>query len=552
MRVHTTNFAFRGEDSSVQWLVTADRANTTFGLLDFFARRVRLHDAWARGVSVRIRFKIDPAAATADYVDQLPSIAGFDDAPIKPAVMPPPITDTNYNLWTVEIDDVVGENVREVWVDTVRVVDTDGYVAGGFYLKPVRRVFVRPTECRIADGRILTKDMTISELHGTFEIAIAALDLEGATGVDMLHHLDAKAKAQAKVSDLHFLDPILRPEHVALTGGGGPTLLAVELQRGELVSGSRAWMRAEGLGVWSGRNGLTGTSLVSAVVPQGKRYLSVSVETYGFGLHRDKTSVAYAPAVAALLHLDNLDLGKPFDEWAASLNAPSVVAKSLEALNGYFDERLFFGGSGTLSAHANITPNAASGHVKVDVSNAVVDVSKTAVTLSGTAEVTVHSFDRSSGKGDLAGARLNLQGVAGGKEQGWWVNLSASPLAIAVEHGGIALSGYVTGKCKDAQLPLAILDAPGIVRGAFGRQSFTGASEFRLSHRTTDLSDLRFIGDSIEVKAHYHAPDGAAIVDTPLINVGVLIRNGETSTHPFATHEWYNRTLATKSRADRR
>ncbi len=80
LRVHTAGFVLRGEDGSVQWLITTDRANATFGALDFFSRRVHLHDTWVRGLSVRIRFKVQPADATPARVASLPEIAGFSDS----------------------------------------------------------------------------------------------------------------------------------------------------------------------------------------------------------------------------------------------------------------------------------------------------------------------------------------------------------------------------------------------------------------------------------------------------------------------------------------
>ncbi len=550
MRVHATGFVFRGEDSSVQWLITADRADATFGLLDFFARRVRLHDARASGLSARIRFKLDPAEATADYVERLPPIAGFSDPPLKPSMMPPPPTDDHYDLWTVDIDDAVGNDVREVWVDTIRAVDAHGYIAGGFYLKPLRRFFVRPTRCAIDNGAVLDgKDTIAASLRGAFELRIAEIDLRATHGVDVVPHLDAKAMGQAKLGDLRFLDRWLTAEHVTASGGAAVTQFAVELSHGELVSTSRAWVRSEGLHVWSGHDGLSGALLVNAVIPEGKAYLSLSAEAYALGIHRGKSNVAYAPVVSVLMRVDSLDMSKPFDRWAMSVDAPETLTSHLEALNAYLDEPMLHGGSGTLSAHVNVTPEAMAGHLKVGVSNAVVEVSKAAVTLSGTGEATLHSFDRRTGKGDLAGARVSLTDVSGGEQRGWWLSASAYPLSVTLTHG-MSVAGMFTGKCRDAQLPLAVLGASSMVRNAFGSHGFTGASEVRLSPRVTDVTDLRLIGNSVEVRAHYHSRDGAAFVDTPLINVGVLFHDGQMSTHLFVTRDWYARTLEAKPRAD--
>jgi len=550
LRVYTTGFVIRGEDSSVQWAITTERANATFGPFDFFSRRVRLHDTWARGVTTRIRFKLDPADATPDYVAKLPKIVGFSDPPLKPAVPPPPVTDENYRLWSVQIDDAVVDDVREAWVDTIRVTDTSGHVEGGFHFEPLRRISVRPTSVRTEDAGVFDGNETITnELRGTFALHIAELDVRDVHGAEVLAYFDATAKGHSQVGDLRFLDRWLHSAHVAVAGGAGPTVFAFALQRGQLVPGSHAWTRANGWSLWSGHDGLSGTSVVSADVPEGKPRLAIAVETYGLGLHRGKTQVVHAPAVAASARIDNLDLTKPFDRWALSVDVPSASVKELGALNAYLGEPMLRGGSATMNGHADLAPHTVSGHAKIDVDSAVVEVRKTVVTASGTVEATLHGLDLRSGKGSLAGARIDLRDVSGADQRDWWAHLSLNPLFLATEHG-LSMSGMITGKFRNAQLPLAILDAPGIVRSVFGSQGFTMSTWARFARGATELSDLRVIGNNIQVRAQYRARDGAALVETPYLNVGLVIRNGETTTQLFATREWYARVLDTKRQID--
>ena len=108
----------------------------------------------------------------------------------------------------------------------------------------------------------------------------------------------------------------------------------------------------------------------------------------------------------------------------------------------------------------------------------------------------------------------------------------------------------ITGKFKNGQLPLAIVDAPGIVRSVFGSQGFTMSTWAGFARGATELSDLRVIGNNIRVRAQYRARDGAALVETPYLNVGLVIRNGETTTQLFATRDWYARARDTKTQVD--
>ncbi len=517
MVVRTTGFAMRGEDSAVVWTVTSDAASTRLGFFDFFGRRITLHDLRARGVTTHIRFKPNPPPQQPD-------------------------TDEHYRLWTADIRDAVLDDVQSVSVDDIRVVASGGRVEGGLYFKPNRRVFIPLTKCRIENGYVFDGKLAIaSELHGTFVVRLSELDPRF-VGTHVLEHLDAGASGAANVGDLHFLDRWLRHEHIVSSGGRGPTHFNVLVDRGEIAPGSAAWVWSEGLVVSSNRDGFAGSVLVKAVVPEGKPRIAMTVETQELDIRRDGTTVVHAPLVALSVQFDNVDMTKPFDAWSASFDVPTATAHDLRALNAYLDDAMWYGGSATLNGHANITPRTISGQVKVDLSRAVMQVSKSFVTSTGTLEATLHDFDRHSKKGDLAGARIDLRDVSGANQRGWWVALSASPFSIGLKDG-LSVSASVTGKAKNAQLPLAIIDAPGLVRMVFGAQGFTGAARVRISPSTTDLSDVRLIGNTIEVRAHYRDGSGAAFVETPTVNVGVLIRNGDTSTHLFVTRDWYTRTL---------
>ncbi len=542
LRVHVEGFVFRGEDSAVQWVVTADEAQATLGGRDFFARRVRLHDTRAHGVTTRIRFKLDPAEATAARVATLPSIEGFANPPLKPAV-PPPVDDRHYHLWTIQIDDATMVDVREVWVDSIRVIDTHGFAKGGFYLKPQRGFYVRPTEVRTDGASVYDGKNTIaSELRGTFGLRLSEIDPRFDHGLEILRNLDASARGEGNVGDLRFLDRWLHAARISVAGGAGATQFDVEVHRGKIASGSRAWARHENVQAWSGRDGISATALVSASVPRGERHIALAVETHECSIHRDATRVVDAPTIFAAAQIDNVDLSRPFDRWAMSIDVPIAKASRLEALNAYFDEPMLRAGAATVSGHASITPENMSGHATLDVTDASVELRKTLVTASGRAKVTLHDYDFRSHRGDVAGARLVLRDVSGGDERGFWADVSASPLAIDLDHGAV-VSGTFTGKVRNAQLPLTILGAPGIVHTVFGSQGFTTSARIRVGRGETDISGLRAIGNSIDVRAHYHQDEGAVLVETPLMNVGILVRNGETSTRLFASRSWYTRTL---------
>ena len=129
---------------------------------------------------------------------------------------------------------------------------------------------------------------------------------------------------------------------------------------------------------------------------------------------------------------------------------------------------------------------------------------------------------------------------------------ASSPLSIALGRNA-GFQTTLVGKCKDAQVPLAIAGAPNLVRTIFGAQSFAVSAKVHVAGSTTKLTDVRIIGDSIEAIGRYDAhgatDDGVALIQTSLANVGVILHDGEASLTPFASHAWYDRMLLTKPRA---
>ncbi len=437
-----------------------------------------------------------------------------------------------------------------MWIDAIRVTDAGGHVDGGFRFEPGRSVAVLPTSLRVADASVADgKHAIASKLQGAFSLRIAEIDLRYARAADVLASVDGKATGHGQVGDLVFLDRWLRSAHVVAAGGAGPTTFSVAVQGGRLVSGSRAWARADGFRLGSGRDALSGTAEVTALVPDGEPRLTIAVETHGLGIHRDRTRVVQAPYVAASAIVENVDLAAPFNRWSASVDVPSAAVSDLRTLDAYLGSPTLRAGSATMKGHAEIAPHQVSGHAKVDVSRAVLQMGKTTVTASATFDATLHRLDLRSGKGDLSGARLDLHDVSGAGQRDWWANFSANPLSIDLARG-LGFSGAITGKLENGQLPLLILDAPGIVRMVFGSQGFTLSTRARYARGRTDLTDLRVIGDTVEVRAELHGRDGAALVETPFVDVGIVIRNGDTTTHLFATRDWYARALDTKTQID--
>ena len=544
-QVHTKGFVVRGTDSAVEWRITTDEASTTFGILDFFRQRVHMHGTTAKGISVRVRFKV--TAPTAEYLAKLPPIEGLPDPPIKPPEKPP-LTDANYNLWSVQIDDISADQIREVWVDTVRYTDGGGgSVVGAFYFKPLRIIRIDPTEFTAQLGKVETgADVVATDIHGTFGAHVAEFDPRSPSGNEAFRYVDASAVAVAKLADLTWTGPMVGPD-VMLSGGGGPLEVSARIRKGVLEPGSHVELRSEQWIAWMGRHWVSGTSLVHARVPMKTPAVSVvGVESYELDIHHDKALVAHAPALVLGATFENTDLAASFDVWKAHLDMASAAIPNLKTLNGYVDNGgVLYGGSARFSMHGDANPDGMSGKFQTTLSGLSMQAGDAVVKGNGTADLTLRYFDYKSEHADFSLARFEFHDVAAGKQTGYWVNASASPFKLSLA-GGPSLQATISGKARDAKLPLAIVDAPGLVSTLVGNQSFTFSTGLRITPSIVELSDLRLFGDSVEILGHYRAngqgKNGSVLVSTPAVNVGVDIRKSGLSVRPFASQSWYAQT----------
>lgn len=546
-RVHVRDFVVQGADDSIEWRVAVDETTASLGMTDLFVRRVRVHDAVVRGASLRMRFKLDPKDVTPAFVAALPPIEGFADPPLRPSFVPPPPTDDNYDLWTIELDDVDTSDVREVWVDSVRLTDKGGHARGGFHLKPVREVWVPPSEFTLSQAEVtIGKTVIASDVSGTFWLRIAEYDPRERKGRAALGSLDANAVARGTLGDLSFANPIL-PKAVALTGGGGAVATRTHVLSGVVQPGSRIACRLGDWSVWSGAHRVSGSSLVEVTIPENaKPDVEVSIESYDVGFHHGKVDVARAPTVLAFVRADAADLARESGPWKASVDMPLVDIARLAALDAYADDGMFSSGSATGKVHADLDGRAASGDATLSFSRAATKLGSALVVANGSAKVRLHHWDFDTGKADISGSSMEVHDVAFGERRGWSASFAASPADLQLS-GKTALTAFVTGKLRDAQLPLEIAGAPRILENLIGTQGFAFSARLRESAGVSDFEDVRVIGDKTEVHAHYRSDaagkNGAALVSMPLLNVGALVRAGDVSVVPFATRSWYDQTL---------
>src|SRR5262249_19012148 len=105
----------------------------------------------------------------------------------------PPLTDRDYDLWAIDLDDVVASHVREIWVDDARLAG-DFDVHGRWTFRPMRALAIGPAriDVRALDASRGERELWASSVSGTIDVTVGPYDLRGIEGAALAHGLTAE------------------------------------------------------------------------------------------------------------------------------------------------------------------------------------------------------------------------------------------------------------------------------------------------------------------------------------------------------------------------
>lgn len=235
-RIHAEGLVIRGRDSNVEWVLAIDHCDFRESFFDLLRRRFHASHVRGTGLTFRVRQRLEavtPAAA------MLPPVPGFLDPP-RADVGPQPaaLSDADYNLWSIQLDDVVAEHVRELWVDTVRLTG-DLRIEGRWFFKPLRWLDVGPAtlDLRSVTARYGPETPLALDVHGTAVATIAPVDIQGVGGEVIADHLALDADLRGAVIPEAFVERLVAgPASKALLGAWGIAPAAVHLVADHAVS----------------------------------------------------------------------------------------------------------------------------------------------------------------------------------------------------------------------------------------------------------------------------------------------------------------------------
>lgn len=375
-RIHARDLSIRSSDSNVEWRLSLDEVTFDVSFLALAGQRFEVTRARGRGVRMLARQKLDAWPDTAEQAATLPQIEGYPAFSVRPAG-PPSLErwdDDHYHLWTVKLEDVIAEDVREVWIDHARF-EGSARVVGRFLLKPIRAVEVGPAHVDVREGRVTHgRSRPLAEdVAGTVDLTIDRFDPRFVED-GIFRWITARTELQATLADPATL-PFALPGDVYVSSPVEARRLALNVARGVVTDGTRLELAARRVLV--AKENLIGTAGLDAVISvtnagDGDR-LRAEIGVADLAIVRaDAASVIHAPRISVTADARALDLADaPFHDAHASVELEDVDLDDARVLDPYIPAAApieIVGGSARARARLELfaADRRAAGSVELD------------------------------------------------------------------------------------------------------------------------------------------------------------------------------------------
>jgi hypothetical protein len=237
-RVHVEGLRIRGSDSNIQWILGIDKCDFHFSPLDFLHRRFHASHVRGEGLTFRVRLRVD--SATPEHLAALPPIPGFSGFPHrKPGPEPPPPTDAQYHLWSIQLDDVDARDVREIWTDTIRY-SGELRVRGRWIFRPMRWLDVGPAVVDAETLDISSGPHALARgLSGSIDATVYPFDLRGHRGLQILEEVSTTVRIKGLLRAAETLEALAPVPGLTFVRGDGLLDAFIHVDHGVLAGGTK-------------------------------------------------------------------------------------------------------------------------------------------------------------------------------------------------------------------------------------------------------------------------------------------------------------------------
>jgi hypothetical protein len=367
-RIEVRDLHVRGRDHHLEWVLIVDRCSFTVGFGDLLRRRFHAEDVHGEGLSLRIRRR--RSAFSPEQAAALPPIPGFSDPPYA-GPPPPPVSDADYHLWSVWLERVVVDRVREVWIDTLRFTG-DLRVTGEWFFRPLRWLSIGPAsiEAQRLDASWGTSEAWVTHVTGNARLTVQSGDVRDYDVGGFFPHLSLASRLKGRAELAAVGNRALGGEPT-FEGGGADFVAQIALDHGALLPGTT--FQTSPTEVRARLDSLViATSLDLEAEVDAKRFGTCRARAIDLRVTQSGVRRAEAREISAQIGSSELQLARPFGDASVSADVAGATADSIRfwlARFGATDSLRWSSGLATASAHGTWRladrSGAFAGHVDV-------------------------------------------------------------------------------------------------------------------------------------------------------------------------------------------
>jgi hypothetical protein len=419
--IHARDLSIRSRDGNVELMLRIDQVRFNVNFLGLAHRRFEASHVRGKGVSFRLRQRIDWMDLSPERLAGLPPIEGVWAVPVRPfrtcSLAEWSDAPADYYLWTIHLEDVQAEDTREIWIDK-NLFEGPMAVGGRFYLKPLRAVEVGPIS---------------TELHGVRLVNVGATWLEGLDETGRLEvrrfdprrdvplaHMKLQSDLRGVAPDIGRF-PLPLPEGMRLDGPVDLRRVALRLEDGAIRSGSKVELASPRLSLQRGDDRGNAALAVTGEVGKEER-ATVRALASDARVSRGDVQVASIPRLDAAADMERLLLDGPVKGAHLAIEAREIDVPDARALAAYLPSQgslAIEGGRARadVGGQAWIDAGRAEGRASMQAEDVDLRSGKTRVRAGVTAAANVKSYEWRDGRLSLESeAQVGAHVVAPGKE----------------------------------------------------------------------------------------------------------------------------------------
>lgn len=565
-QVEVTGLRIRGQGPRAQWMISADEASGTISLLELADRTFHASDLNARGLSLRFRIRKDapggppPTAEAEDLPSKTPPIEGLTNPPVP---RPEDLWTPKKQRWTIRLDDIRAEEIRELWVEEHRFTGLASAYANLAMVDPFTDLDGVVTFAGLEDQ--IGETPVAQRVDGDLRFDVDHLDRR-IPGAEQLNRLSGRARLQAEVQDLRFLDFYLASvPWLALTGAGALEVNAT-VDHGRMEARSELAAQFPELVVSVLSNRVTGAGHIHGSIgatedgtPQS--LVEVDFEDFAIAEERGRTLVE-GRGFHVGLDSPHVSFTEPFTTVNAVLDLPSSRIPDIRVYNAYLPQGIGLAlrkghGFATGRLEASSLDRRATGRLSLSGKDLEVQLDDLMITADLDLGVRLAEARLVEGHYDLSGTVLRLDRVgmvdqAHRNKRDGDRDWSAT---ISLPEGTIDLSNHVylearaSLECSDAAPFIAAFaqkqSLPRWVQKLLGVKDVSGEAHLRMGATTLDLDDCEIrAGKHYQVNFDYQrngaSRRGLLLVRAGLLKLGVTLNAEGSTLKVFGANRWFN------------